>query len=95
MHSRSCLARDHHFVSVEDVIAVEDDVFPRDGTDIAEQIEIDVFRQGVGLDDAMNFLGLPVDDAGDDEGEVATRMFLTEPVPVAQLPPVAASFSPA
>jgi hypothetical protein len=34
---------------------------------MAEQIEIDVFGQVVGLDDTVNFLGLPVNDAGDDE----------------------------
>ena len=43
---------------------------------------------------AMNFLGLPVDDAGDDESKAATGVFLTEPVPVAELPPVSISDIP-
>ena len=51
-------------------------------------------RPCVCLDDAMNFLGLPVDDAGDDESKAATGMFLTQPVPVAELPPVSISDIP-
>ena len=37
------------------------------------------------LDDAVNFLGLPVDDAGDNECKAAAGVFLTEPVPAAEL----------
>lgn len=51
-------------------------------------------REGVSLDDAVNILGLPVDDAGDDEGQAATCVFLIEPVPAAELPPVSISDIP-
>ncbi len=43
---RKYTLRDRHLISVEDVVAIEDDVFPGNGADIAEQIEIDMFRQG-------------------------------------------------
>ena len=46
-------------VSVENVIAVEDDIFPGDGTDVAEQVEVYMIRESVCLDDTVNFLGLP------------------------------------
>ena len=32
------------------------------------------------LDDAMDFIGLPIDDTGNDEGKAATRMLLLQPV---------------
>ena len=48
----------------------------------------------MGLDDAMNFLGLPVDDAGDDERQTATGVFLLEPVPAVELSPVSVSNIP-
>ena len=40
------------------------------------------------LDDAVNFLGLPVNDAGDDERQRATGVFLLEPFPAVEPSPV-------
>ncbi len=40
------------------------------------------------LDDAVDFLGLPVDDTGNYECEAATGMLLPEPVTTVQFPPV-------
>ena len=63
-----------YLVSVEDVIPVQNDVSPRDRADMAEKVQINVIRWCMHLDDAVNFLGLPIDDTSNHKGETATRM---------------------
>ena len=46
-------------------MSVEDNVFPFDGTDMLQKPEIDILAFGdAHLQDAGDFLSLPVDDAG-------------------------------
>ncbi|MEE9149295.1 MAG: hypothetical protein V3U27_18080 [Candidatus Tectomicrobia bacterium] len=55
---------------------------------MAEELEVDVLRWHVCLDDTMDFLGLPVNNAGDNESKAATGMLLLEPVTAVQSSPV-------
>ena len=55
---------------------------------MAEQVEVDMLRQFMGLDNAVNLFGLPVDDAGDDERKAATGLLLLEPVSAVEGSPV-------
>ncbi len=56
---------------------------------MAEEREVDVLWRGVCLDDAVDFFGLPVDDAGHHEGKTATGMLLLQPISAIQSSPVA------
>ena len=50
------------FAPVGDVIAIQNDVFPGDGAEMAEVLEVGVLRGLVCLDNPMDFLGLAVDN---------------------------------
>ena len=53
---------------IQDILSIEDDIFPADGTEMFKQIEVNSIFAPVTLpDDPTDFLGLPVDDAGHDE----------------------------
>ncbi len=66
----------HATLSVENVIAVEDDIFPRDRADIAEEREVYMFRRCVGLNNTVNFLGLPVYNTGNHKCQAVTGILL-------------------
>ena len=55
---------------------------------MAEECEINVIRWNVCLDDAVYFLGLPVDDAGNYEGKAATGTPLLKPIAAVESSPM-------
>src|SRR5271165_1790374 len=64
-------------LSIEDVLAVEDDVIPLDGADVFQQGEIDSIGDRVALtQDPGDFARLPVDDARQDQVQAAAGVHL-------------------
>ncbi len=63
--------------AIDDVLAVQDDVAPLDRADVFEHRDIDAIGFGVTESKGSgHLLGLPVDDAGDDEGQAAAAVLL-------------------
>ena len=53
---------------------------------MAEEFQVHVIGWRVSLDDTVDFLGLPVDNAGDNEGQTTTGIPLLEPIAAVEFP---------